>query len=67
MNTDIDIFQMTAARQLDPDKGAEVIMKRRQIQTAAAKPKWMPRWLFACGTIVVLTVMGILGIRTNSN
>lgn len=67
MNTDIDIFQMTAARQIDPAKGAEVILQRRQAQSAASKPAWMPRWMFASGMLVLLTVMGLLGFRTNSN
>lgn len=64
---DIDIFRMTAARQIEPDAGAEVILKRRQNRTAATRPAWMPRWVFGALSMAVAMVVGVLGGRPNSN
>jgi hypothetical protein len=66
MNSNIDIFRRTAIRSLEPEVGAAIIMKRRQLQRQASKPEWMPRWAFALCMLVVLVVVGMLAGRQNS-
>jgi hypothetical protein len=66
MNMDIDIFRLTATRALEPEAGASIIVKRRQLQRAATKPKWMPRWAFAICMLSMMVISGALAGRANS-
>ena len=66
MNMDIDIFRLTATRALEPEAGASIIVKRRQLQRAATKPKWMPGWVFAIFMLSMMVVSGALAVRANS-
>jgi hypothetical protein len=66
MNSNVDIFRMTATRALEPEAGAAIILKRRQLQRQASKPEWMPRWAFAICCILVIVIIGTLAGRSNS-
>lgn len=66
MNSNIDIFRMTATRAIEPEAGAAIILKRRQLQREASKPEWMPRWAFLICVILVLAIVGTVAGRSNS-
>jgi hypothetical protein len=66
MNTNIDVFRMAASRTLEPEAGAAIILKRRRLQREATKPEWMPRWVFALCTILMIVIVSAVGGRSNS-
>lgn len=66
MNSNIDIFRKTAAREIDPEAGATIILNRRRLQRQAAKPAWMPGWAFAGCVFLAVMFMSALTGRSNS-
>jgi hypothetical protein len=58
MSTSVSVFERVAAREITPERGAELLMSERD--SMPKKPGWMPRWMYVAGVVTVAVLFAPL-------